>query len=95
MHPSTTGKFIDELVIAAQGEHASLREQYLFRQTLHNLVRQAKLEQLAEMRSNVERAVGFSHFCHSRRETKAILKRIELSCNTRQLQFEFDDDAAD
>ncbi len=89
---SSTGVFIDELLIATQGEGANPRQQYLLRQTLHGLVRQAKAEQLAEMRAHTEKLVGAAHFCSARRQTKAILRRIEMACDNRQRELEFDRD---
>jgi hypothetical protein len=85
--------FIDELVAKAQQQGAGLREQHLFRQTLYGLARQAKSEQLLEMRASAEKAMNAAHFSRSWRQTRAALKRIELDYRNLQQQFEFDDDS--
>ncbi|MEC5162899.1 hypothetical protein ACFDR9_001899 [Janthinobacterium sp. CG_23.3] len=56
-------------------------------QALYGLVRLAKTEQMRDVKSNVGKAVACSS---SRRETKAILRRMGLNGNARQGKFVFD-----
>lgn len=48
---------IEEFIAANHWEGESERHRYAMRQVLHALVRQAKSEQLAEIRRNAERAL--------------------------------------
>jgi len=86
----TSENIIDELIVAVYGYASGSREQFVFLQALHGLVRLAKTEQMLEVRMNVERAAGASAGSSSRRQTRAILRRIGLDCNARQGQFQFD-----
>lgn len=51
--------FIDDLVNTAFGDK-SVREQFLLRQTLHNLVRMAKTEQMLDIKASVHKLAGTS-----------------------------------
>lgn len=90
MHEYATTQIIEELTTALCGEQAETRQNYLTRQTLLALVRQAKAETLLDMRANVARLSGMDAMALRRRHTKAILKGIALGCDARQQQFEFD-----
>ncbi len=90
MHEYATTRIIEELTTALCGEQAATRQNYLTRQTLLALVRQAKAETLLDMRANVARLTGMDAMALRRRHTKAILKGIALGCDARQQQFEFD-----
>lgn len=90
MHKCSTTKIIEDLIVATRGCASDVRGQYVLRQALHGLVRQAKAEQLLEIRLNVARLTGLDGMALKRRQTKSILKRIERGCDSRQQQFEFE-----
>lgn len=50
-----TEKMISDLVNATCGKQADAREKHVFRETLRQLVRLAKAEQLFEMKMNVKK----------------------------------------
>ncbi len=50
---SVTEQTIDELIAATFTSHSTLKEKYFFRESLRNLVRLAKAEQLRDMRMDV------------------------------------------
>jgi len=52
-----TDSIIDDLVGIAMSDRTT-REQFLFRQSLHNLVRLAKAEQMLDIRASVTRLTG-------------------------------------
>jgi hypothetical protein len=54
---SSLDSIIDDLVITAFGDR-TLREQFLFRESLHNLVRLAQAEQMHDIRTSVSRLTG-------------------------------------
>ncbi len=90
MRIRSTGKAIDDLISATYAAKPSIREQYVFKQVLHGLVRLAKAEQMLEIKMNVEKMTGsLAGVSSSRRHTKAILRKIQLGCNNRQQQLEF------
>ncbi len=90
MHTLSTAQTIQDLTTATYGDLSDVRQQYIFSQALHALVRLAKLEQMMEVKQNVGRASGVAANASSRRQTKAILRRIGMRCNHRQGQLEFD-----
>ncbi len=90
MQISSTEKIIEDLIHATQGEGMSTREQYVLRQALHGLARQARIEQMAEMRANVEKMTGTAAMTFSRHHAKILLKRVACRSNGLQQQFEFD-----
>lgn len=51
---------INELIFAVYGAGADARQRHVLRQALHGLVRQARAEQLQEMRRDVWRATGMA-----------------------------------
>ncbi len=55
-----TDEVINNMVSAVCGQGATSRERHMYRETLRNLVRLAKAEQMAEMRANVEKLTSFS-----------------------------------
>lgn len=61
-------------------------------QALHGLVRLAKTEQMLEIKKNVERAAATLAASGSRCETKAILRKVGVSCHAKQGQLAFDRD---
>jgi hypothetical protein len=89
MHELATSHLIEELSIALCGDTPDLRRNYLTRQTLLALVRQAKLETMRDMRANVARLTGMDAMALRRRHARVLLKGIADS-NSRQQQFEFD-----
>ena len=60
MPTCSTETVIDELILAVYGAHADARQRHVLRQALHGLVRQARAEQLQEMRRDVWRATGMA-----------------------------------
>jgi len=52
----STDTMIEEMVEAQYGNTVSVRQEYLYRETLRALVRLAKAEQLREMRLDVRKA---------------------------------------
>ena len=65
MGPSTS-TVIDALIVAIEGDAADARRQYILRQALQGLVRQARAEQMLEMRRHVERAAGKGSLARAR-----------------------------
>lgn len=59
MQPNTEA-IIDDLINVTFGDRTA-REQFLFRQSLHNLVRMARAEQLLEIRASVATLTGAVH----------------------------------
>ncbi len=55
-----TDEVINNMVSAVCGQSATSRERHMYRETLRNLVRLAKAEQMADMRANVEKLTGFA-----------------------------------
>ena len=60
MHMSNTNQVIEAFVAASEEYGSDARHRHLLRESLRNLVRQAKAEQLLEVRRNAARAAGFS-----------------------------------
>lgn len=58
MQSSSLSQLIETLVQTIEVDTAAMKERYVLRQTLHALVRQAKVEQLAAMRADVRRVTG-------------------------------------
>jgi hypothetical protein len=90
MPTQTSANIIEELIIAVYGSRPSPRQQYALLQALHGLVRLAKTEQMRDVKVSAEKAVGNRAGLSSRRETRAILRRIGMNSSTGQCQFEFD-----
>jgi uncharacterized membrane protein len=62
MRNCSTETVVNELILAVYGEQADARKRHVLRQALHGLVRQAKMEQLQEMRRDLWRATGLAQF---------------------------------
>lgn len=88
---SATDEVIENLIIATLGETASLRQQHLYRENLRSLVRLAKSEQIAEIKSNVRRVTGLLEAHSARRRAKAVIlaQRTPGLRDHLQQQFEF------
>lgn len=88
---SATDDVIENLIIATLGETASLRQQHLYRENLRSLVRLAKSEQIAEIKSNVRRVTGLLDAHSARRRAKAVIlaQRVPGLRDHLQQQFEF------
>lgn len=54
---SSIDSIIDDLVVTAFGDR-TLREQFLFRASLHNLVRLAQAEQMLDIRTSISKLTG-------------------------------------
>ena len=72
MSSGPTAKLIDELVLAVAGSAHDARARHVLAQALHGLVRLARSEQLLEIQRDVARAMGAG----SRRETRALMRRL-------------------
>ncbi|MCG2585733.1 hypothetical protein [Massilia sp. TS11] len=83
MHTCTTSAVIEALVTA---DSHDLRRQHVLRQALHGLVRQAKSEQMLEVRKHAARLTGVSEADWRRLASRG--RRCQ--CDLRQQQFEFD-----
>lgn len=55
---NSTEEIIEALVEIHLAEQKDARVIHLFKESLHNLVRQAKAEQMLEMRLNVDKSIG-------------------------------------
>lgn len=88
---SHSEQVIEDIVEATLGEHASAREKHVLRQTLHGLVRLAKVEQVADIKANVRRLAGALETQSARRRAKAILmaQRLPGLLDQAQQAFEF------
>lgn len=88
---------IIEEFIAANFEEGEGRQSHAMRQLLRALVRQAKSEQMLEIRSNAERALRQN--AHRVRDARARQLRREASLNARarsaQQELEFGSDRVD
>jgi hypothetical protein len=60
MPTCSTETVINDLIFAVYGTQADARQRHVLRQALHGLVRQARAEQLQEMRRDVWRATGMA-----------------------------------
>lgn len=84
----STDTVIAELVEAMYGNNLMTREKFLYAESLRNLVRLAKAEQLLEMKTSVRKLVGPLAFAQPRQRTKTS-QRIDSNIEHRQCQFEF------
>lgn len=82
---------IEDLVAAILSEDASAREKHLLRQSLHGLVRLAKVEQVADIKASVKKLAGALEAQTARRRAKAILiaQRLPGLLDQAQQAFEF------
>lgn len=90
MHTHTTQNIVDELILSIYGEAPDPRQHYVFSQALHGLVRQAKAEQMWELKMHMERSVGVLADESSWRQTREILRKIGMHVPRQQGQFHFD-----
>lgn len=72
-----TDRVIAELVDASCGTHGDMRTRYRLEQALYGLVRLAKVEQLAEMRVDGERAAALTDPMRQR-ATRALLRKVQM-----------------
>ena len=92
MQKSTTASFIEELVSATRVDSMDARRQHQLRQVLHGLVRQAKAEQMLEIRVNAARLCALPAAGPRRRPGKACPFEGENGVDARQQRFEFERD---
>ncbi len=87
----TTDDLIENLIGATLGEEADCRQRHVFREALRGLVRFAKAEQMAEIKTNVRKLTGAMDAHAARRRAKAVLlaQRLPGILNQAQQQFEF------
>ncbi len=90
MHELATSHLIEELSSALCAGTQDLRRNYLTRQALLALVRQAKVETMRDMRANVARLTGMDAMALRRRQARTLLKALAQGGTSRQQQFEFD-----
>ncbi|WBS04276.1 hypothetical protein OU994_08355 [Pseudoduganella sp. SL102] len=86
-----TDAVISDLVDAAHGGEAGRsgrRKRHVLRQALYALVRLAKVEQLADMRLDAERAAGGMVGTGQRRHTRALLHKISMDVHAGQARLE-------
>jgi hypothetical protein len=83
-----TETVISDLVDAAYGGPGGRRKRHVLRHALYALVRLAKVEQLVEMRLDVERATGGMAGPGQRRHTKALLRKIGMDVQADRRRFE-------
>lgn len=85
MQPYSTQRFIEEFVAANRSPAGGAREEYALRQALQGLVRQAKVEQMAEIRISASRLAG----AEARTLAMRRLRRdFGLPVSQRQLEFD-------
>jgi DNA-binding FadR family transcriptional regulator len=89
MFKRRTDTVIEDLLAATCGLHAEMRQRHVYAQALQGLVRLAKVEQLLEMRMDVERAAGSMACVSRKRQTRAILRKIGMDVRSRQRELEF------
>lgn len=73
-----TDNIIEELIDATYGDPADVRQRHVFAHALRGLVRQAKSEQLLDMRRDVERAASFPSGHSSRHQARQLLRKIGM-----------------
>lgn len=78
-----TEAVIESMITAALGGKASARERHVYRESLRNLVRMAKAEQVMEIKDSVRKLTGGLETQIARRRAKHVLPT--------QQQFEFKD----
>ncbi|MES3023967.1 MAG: hypothetical protein V4857_20570 [Pseudomonadota bacterium] len=88
MHSCNTSNFIEALVEATGVDANDLRQQYILRQALHSLVRQAKVEHMIEIRRSVERLTGINIRALKGRQGKDEYFDMPPRCGYQQ-EFEF------
>ena len=64
MYSSPLNSLIETLVTSIHADAAAVRERYVLRQALQAMVRQAQVEQVAQLRGNALRACGLDGFRH-------------------------------
>lgn len=86
-----TNEVVEDLIIAFCGDNATIREKHLVRQSLHALVRLAKSEHMAEMKTSVRKLTGNIGTPTARRRAKAALLAYRLAAisSPKQQYFEF------
>jgi hypothetical protein len=90
MHTCNTSNVIEDLVVASAIDASDPRQQYIFRQALHSLVRQAKVEHMIEMRRSVERLTGINIRSLKGRQSKDLFyETLPGARCARQQEFEF------
>lgn len=82
-----TDRAIVEMMGTGIAKNMDARERYLFRESLHNLVRLAKSEQMMELKNNVRRLTSSVTFAGGRPAAKG--GRTGWTSEQIQQQFEF------
>jgi hypothetical protein len=82
---------IEQMITAMLGQDAGVREQHVCRESLRNLVRLAKTEQVMEIKQNVRKLTGALEQLHARRRVKAVLlaQRLPGLLDGAQRRLEF------
>ena len=89
MQAGATDSLIEEIIIATYGTAVTQRQRHALGQVLFSLVRLARVEQRLDVQRDVERAAGALASSSSRRETRAILRKIGLDATQAQRSLEF------
>jgi hypothetical protein len=87
MHISNTNQTIEAFVEASERVDSDPRHRHVLRESLRSLVRQAKAEQLLEVRRNAARASGFTI-----REYARLMPRMRRTSWPGQGELEFGGD---
>jgi hypothetical protein len=77
-----TDRVIAELVDATCGRQGDMRARHVLKQALHGLVRLAKVEQLTDMRVDVDRATATLTDPARQRATRALLRKVRIDVST-------------
>lgn len=88
MKKLTTNTLIEQLVDSIFGANAGIREEYLLRQSLLNLVRLAKAEYQLEIKRAAIKAAGAAAASSSRRTARSLLKRVSQPIRQEEIKFE-------
>ncbi len=89
-----TETVIADLVDAAYGGPGGRRKRHVLRQALYALVRLAKVEQLVDMRLDAEHATGGMVGVQRQRQTKAMLRKIDMDVQAGRMRLGHDWDSA-
>jgi len=86
-----TDLVIESLVIATLDRDATARQKYLYRESLRNLVRLAKSEQIRDIKMDVAKLTGMlgAHSAKKRAKAMRFARRLPGIFQGGQQQFEF------
>lgn len=79
---------IEALTVALYGAFSTRREQHVFSQALHGLVRLAKTEQILEIKRDADRAAGVAAGAGCRRQARVIMRKAGTACHARHAELQ-------